>query len=84
MNEAQNSISHLLPQISTQEVEAVISGTSNVVSTLSTEEQFEVQSAIVDAMSETYILVIVGGGLTLLLGLMMKRERLFLQPAALA
>lgn len=35
-------------------------------------------------MGETYILVIIAGALTLLLGLVMKRERLFLQPGAAA
>ncbi|KAJ5687054.1 hypothetical protein N7536_009673 [Penicillium majusculum] len=70
LNESQRSIIHLLPNISIQEVEAVIS--------------VKVESAIVDAMGETYILVIIAGALTLLLGLVMKRERLFLQPGAAA
>ncbi|KAJ5794562.1 MFS drug efflux transporter [Penicillium paradoxum] len=84
LNESQQSIIHLLPNISLQEVEAVISGTSPLVSSLPATEKAKVQSAIVDAMGETYILVIVAGALTLLLGLAMKRERLFLQPGAAA
>ncbi|KAJ5525432.1 MFS drug efflux transporter [Penicillium frequentans] len=84
LNESQRSITHLLPNISIQEVEAVIAGTSTLVSSLPAVEKVKVESAIVDAMSTTYILVIVAGALTLLLGLSMKRERLFLQPAAAA
>lgn len=84
LNESQNSIIHFLPNISIQEVEAVISGTSTLVSSLLAAEKVKVESAIVDAMGETYILVIVAGALTLLLGLVMKRERLFLQPGAAA
>ncbi|KAJ6091540.1 MFS drug efflux transporter [Penicillium canescens] len=84
LNESQNSIIHLLPNISIQEVEAVISGTSTLVSSLPAVEKVKVESAIVGAMGETYILVIVAGALTLLLGLVMKRERLFLQPGAAA
>ncbi|KAJ5519995.1 MFS drug efflux transporter [Penicillium fimorum] len=83
-NESQKSIIHLLPNISIQEVEAVISGTSTLVSSLPAAEKVKVESAIVDAMGETYILVIVAGALTLLLGLAMKRERLFLQAGAAA
>ncbi|KAJ5980184.1 MFS drug efflux transporter [Penicillium waksmanii] len=84
LNESQRSIIHLLPNISLQEVETVISGTSTLVSSLPAAEKVKIESAIVDAMGETYILVIVAGALTLLLGLAMKRERLFLQPGAAA
>ncbi|CAG8895818.1 unnamed protein product [Penicillium egyptiacum] len=84
LNESQKSIIHLLPNVSIQEVEAVISGTSTLVSSLPAAEKVKVESAIVDAMGETYILVIVAGALTLVLGLVTKRERLFLQPGAAA
>ncbi|CAI7660974.1 unnamed protein product [Penicillium palitans] len=84
LNESQKSIIHFLPNISIQEVEAVISGTSTLVSSLPAAEKVKVESAIVDAMGETFILVIVAGALTPLLGLVMKRERLFLQPGAAA
>lgn len=84
LNESQRSIIHLLPNISIQEVETVISGTSTLVSSLPAAEEVKIESAIVDAMGETYILVIVAGALTLLLSLAMKRERLFLQPVAAA
>jgi hypothetical protein len=62
----------------------VISGTSTLVSSLPAAEKVKVESAIVGAMGETYILVIVAGVLTVLLGLVMKRERLFLQTGAAA
>lgn len=84
LNESQKSIIHLLPNISIQEVESVISGSSTLVSPSPAAEQVKVESAIVNAMGETDILVIVAGALTLLLGLAMKRERLFLQPSAAA
>ncbi|CAI7614018.1 unnamed protein product [Penicillium discolor] len=84
LTESQRSIIHLLPNISIQEVEAVISSTSTLVSSLPAAEKVKVESAIVDAMGETYILVIIAGALTLLLSLAMKRERLFLQPGAAA
>lgn len=68
LNKSQKSIIHLLPNISIQEFE----------------EKVKVESAIVDAMGVTYILVIDAGALNLFLGLLMKREHLFLQPGAAA
>jgi hypothetical protein len=44
----------------------------------------EVLAAIVTSMSKTYILVITAGALTVLLSLVMKRERLFMAASAAA
>ncbi|KAJ5710453.1 MFS drug efflux transporter [Penicillium malachiteum] len=84
LNESEKSIIHLLPEISIQEVESMIAGTSTLMSSLSSAEKVKVESAIANSTGDTYILVIVAGALTLLLALAMKRERLFLQPGAAA
>ncbi|KAJ5510947.1 MFS drug efflux transporter [Penicillium expansum] len=76
LNESQKS---LLPNVSIQEVEAIFSGTSTLISSLPAAEKVKAESAIVDAMGSTYILVIVAMALTLVLGLIMKRESLVLR-----
>lgn len=53
LTESQKSIIHLLLNISIQEVEAVISGTPTLVTSLPAAEKVKVESAIVDAMGET-------------------------------
>ena len=52
-NESQKSIIHLLPRISIQEVETMVSGTSTLVSSLPVAEKVKIESAVVDAMGET-------------------------------
>ncbi|EED15781.1 MFS drug efflux transporter, putative [Talaromyces stipitatus ATCC 10500] len=84
LNKAQENIIHVLPDISLQEVQSVISGTSSLVSSLPGDKQTAVESGIVSAMGHTYILVITAGSLTVLLSLLMKRERLFMQAGAAA
>ncbi|EED12676.1 efflux pump antibiotic resistance protein, putative [Talaromyces stipitatus ATCC 10500] len=82
LNKAQENIIHILPNISLQEVLSVISGTSSLVSSLPADKQTALESGIVSAMGHTYILVITAGSLTVLLSLLMKRERLFMQAGA--
>ena len=44
-------------------------------------QRVEVLRAIVDAIDRTYIMVIVGGGVSLILAIFMKREKLDLEGA---
>lgn len=50
LNESQKS---LLPDVSIQEVEAIFSGTSTLISSLPAAEKVKAESAIVDAMGST-------------------------------
>jgi len=79
LNESQDSIAKILPDLPLKEIQEAISGAgSKFLLTLSPELQGQVLTAIVDAISKTYILVITGGALAAVLSLGMKRERLFM------
>ncbi|KAH8674491.1 major facilitator superfamily domain-containing protein [Tricladium varicosporioides] len=79
LNESQKEISKLLPDVPAEEISAAIAGAgSQFVASLSDTMKRSVLEAIVNAMSKTYILVIVSGAMALLLSFAMKRERLFI------
>ncbi|KAL2834132.1 major facilitator superfamily domain-containing protein [Aspergillus pseudoustus] len=77
LNEAQDNVVRILPDISRQEVQTVISGASELVEGLTEDLRREVEEGIVSAMGDTYIPVITAGALTLVLSLFMKMGRLF-------
>lgn len=85
LNEAKNGIAVLLPTASPNEIEAAIAGVgSKFFDTLSATVKADVLDAIITAMGKTYIGVIAAGALSVILSLFLKRERLFLSPAAAA
>ena len=59
------------------------SGT-DFMKTLSPDQKTAVLEAIVEAIGETYILVIAAGSLVAVLSLFMKREKLFVSAAVTA
>jgi hypothetical protein len=85
LNKSQTSISAILPDIPKAQIQAAIAGAgSDFVKSLSATVREEVLTAIVSAMSKTYILVITAGSLAAVLSLAMKRERLFMAVGAAA
>jgi hypothetical protein len=77
LNEAQDNVVCIMPNIGTREVQTVISGASEPIEGLTEDLGREVEEEIVRAMEDTYILVTTAGALTLVLSLLMKRKRLF-------
>jgi MFS family permease len=85
LNKSQTSISAILPDTPIAEIQAAIAGAgSDFVKSLSATVREEVLTAIVNAMSKTYILVITAGSLAAVLSLAMKREKLFMAVGAAA
>jgi MFS family permease len=79
LNKSQTSIEAILPNVPIKEIQAAIAGAgSEFVKSLSPNVREEVLTAIVSAMSKTYILVITAGSLAAVLSLALKRERLFM------
>lgn len=79
LNKSQTGIEKILPGTPVADVQGAIAGVgSTFVADLSPEKKVEVVAAIVDAMSNTYILVITAGALAVVLSAFMKRERLFM------
>ena len=85
LNKSQQNILAILPGTPLGEIQAAISGVgSQFVESLNAVEQEKVVVAIVDAMKNTFILVIVAGALVVVLSAFMKREKLFLAAGAAA
>jgi len=78
LNESENGIAKILPDMPREEIQAAIEGTTaEFVQGLSPEVRSRVLDAIVAAIGKTYMLVVAAGGLVALLSLFMKREKLF-------
>ncbi|TVY83737.1 Efflux pump DEP3, partial [Lachnellula suecica] len=78
LNGSQNRIAALLPDAPLSEIQLALQGSrSTFLQSLTASQQAAVLEAIVDAISQTYILVIVAGSLVAALSLLMKHERLF-------
>lgn len=85
LNESHERIQKLLPTTPSELIDQAIAGAAgDFVSSLTADEQTGVIHAIVDAMETTYILVIVAGVLTVLLSVLMKKERMFLEAGGAA
>lgn len=80
-NAAQNCIGRVLPDMSATDVQKdLIAGARSVLSKVaqvSVDIQEEVMDAIVSAQQKVYILMVTVGASTLVLSLLMKREKLF-------
>ena len=84
LNRAESSIRKILPLVPEGQVRAAIAGSSaDFVESLDPDIRQQVIEAIVDAVGRTYILLITAGALVTVLSLIMKREKLFIQPVAL-
>ncbi|KAL3417604.1 MFS drug efflux [Phlyctema vagabunda] len=85
LNGSQDKIAAILPGTPRREIQEAISGAgSSFVRTLPEDIQRRVLVAIVDSMSDTYILVITAGALVLVLSAFLKRERLFIEVGGAA
>jgi hypothetical protein len=85
LNKAESGISALLPDASTEEIQAAVAGVgSQFFSSLSDNTKQSVLYAIIQAMSKAYIGVIAAGALTVVLSLFLSKKRLFMSPAAAA
>lgn len=83
INRAEDSIQHILPSVPRHMVQAAIAGAStDFVKQLTPELQREVIAAIVEAIGRPYILLITAGAVVTVLSVVMKREKLFIQPVA--
>ena len=79
LNQSEKGIAKLLPNVPTKDIQGAISGAgSEFFKQLSPEIRKEVLDVIVTSMSKTYILVITGGALAVVLALGMRREKLFM------
>lgn len=82
-NEAYDNLRAIFPAIPEDVLRGAVSGANSALITQVPKETVPiVLNAILDAMSKTYILVIVAGSMAVLCSLTMKRERLFLEAAA--
>ncbi|KAI3336419.1 putative MFS drug efflux transporter [Xylariaceae sp. AK1471] len=85
LNRSEQGIKALLPDTPTSEIQQTVAGArSDLFQSLSPDLRERVLEVIVDASSTTYILVIVAGALVTVLSLLLKREKLFVTPAAAA
>ncbi len=85
LNEAQNRIRDLLPDVPLSTIQGAIAGVgSKLVATLPSETRYLVLKAIVQSMSQVYMLGISAGIFLILLSLGLRRERLFLTVGVIA
>ncbi|TGO10818.1 hypothetical protein BTUL_0125g00320 [Botrytis tulipae] len=82
LNGSQEKIQAILPDLPAAEIQQAIAGAgSEFVKNLTEIQQKEVIQAIVESMSKTYAMIITAGALTVVLSLLMKREKLFMSAA---
>lgn len=80
LNQSTNKIAAILPNVPIATVQGAISGAGgSFFQTLSEVDRTKVLEAIVASIDNTYIMVIAGGALSVILSLFMKRERLVLE-----
>ncbi|PWY79291.1 MFS general substrate transporter [Aspergillus heteromorphus CBS 117.55] len=83
LNQSIEGIHQILPDIPTSEIEQTVSGTGSALfDSLTGTARDEVLEALVEAINNSYILVMTAGALVTVLSLLMKRERLFISGAA--
>lgn len=78
LNYSETRIADILPNLPSSEIQALMEGVSgNFLDTLTASQRTQVLDVIVKAMSKTYLLVVAGASMVVLLSFCMKRERLF-------
>ena len=85
LNEATRRISDILPGTTRSVIQATISGAGrSFLRELPADTESRVISAIVESLSQVYILEITAGALTTVLSLLMKMEKLFIKGGGAA
>jgi hypothetical protein len=80
LNHASNGISAVLPDIPVEQIQAAVAGAgSKFLKNLDVKVQAEVLHAILGGMKNVWILGMTAGALTIVLSLLMKREKLFMK-----
>jgi predicted MFS family arabinose efflux permease len=83
LNESEKGIKAILPDTPVSEIQQAIAGTgSQLFQSFTPAVRKQVLGVIVKSSSDTYALVITAGALVVVLSLFLKRERLFVTPAA--
>lgn len=78
LNYSETKIAEILVNVPSSEIQALMQGVSgSFLDTLRAEQKTRVLAVIVGAISKTYLLVVAGASLTILLSFFMKREKLF-------
>ena len=78
LNRATNMVARVIPNAPTNDIQAAVSGVNGAfLAGLGETERRSVLEAIVEAVNETYLMVIAAGSVTVILSLFMKREKLF-------
>lgn len=78
LNYSETKIAEILPNVSNSEIQALMEGVSgNFLDTLTARQKTQVLDVIVKAISKTYLLVVAGASMVVLLSFFMKREKLF-------
>lgn len=78
LNKSMVGVRHILPDVPTSVIQQTIAGArSDFFQNLTPDIRQQVLKVIVNAQSQTYIMVIAAGALVTVLSLLMKRERLF-------
>ena len=82
VNRCLDGLSVLLPIVPREELQLLIAGVSNreALGQLGPELRRKILEVVVDAISRTYIMVIVAGAVAIVTSLLMKKERLFIRP----
>ncbi|PWY80060.1 efflux pump antibiotic resistance protein [Aspergillus eucalypticola CBS 122712] len=82
LNKATSRISTILPQQSRSTIQQAISGVrAELFSSLSVAQRQRVVAAIVSSVDDVFVLMIAAAALSVVLALVMKRERLFVIPS---
>lgn len=85
LNEATRNIARILPNVPKGAIQGAIAGAgSSLLKTLDGPTREKVTHAIVESMSKVYIMGITAGALAAILGLLMKREKLFMKAGGAA
>lgn len=83
LNDATRNIARLLPNVPRGDIQGAIAGAGSAfLAKLDPASRASVTHAIVESMSKVYILGITAGALAAVLGLLMKKEKLFLKGGA--
>lgn len=85
LNESTRKISNILPNVPRGQIQAAIAGAGSAfLKSLDQATRARVTHAVVDSMSKIYVMGITAGALAALLGLLMKREKLFMKAGGAA
>ncbi|KAH8797768.1 MFS drug efflux transporter [Xylogone sp. PMI_703] len=83
VNRATHDIAIILPDTSSDVIQASIAGTSsNLLESLPDDKLESILDVIVSSIDDVYILLIAAGAMTVLASFLLKREKLFLKVAA--